>query len=70
MILVYKTNINSEAKAKQTEKELSRLLPTALWNFDLEDCDNILRVDSKSNVSKILKTELQKFGIIIEELPD
>ncbi|RYY71373.1 MAG: hypothetical protein EOO13_03400 [Chitinophagaceae bacterium] len=70
MILVYKTNINSKAKAKKTEKELNRLLQKSSWNFDLEDCDNILRVDSEKDVTKILKGKMREFGVEIEELPD
>jgi hypothetical protein len=70
MILVYKTNINSKAKAKKTEQELNKLLLKSCWNFDLEDCDNILRIDSRKDVTKILKATMLKFGIEIEELPD
>lgn len=70
MVLVYKTNIDSKSKARQTEKELNKILPEESWNFDLEDCDNILRVVSENDVTKILKAEMKKFGIEIEELPD
>lgn len=70
MIFVYKTNITSKGMAKRTEKELNKLLPNADWNFDLEDCDNILRVDSKRDVSRLLKAEMCKIGIEINELPD
>lgn len=54
----------------RTEKELGRLLPNAKWNFDLEDCDNILRIENKADISKVLGTAMQKLGILIEELPD
>lgn len=70
MILVFKTNINSKSRVRQTERALNRILLPASWNFDLEDCDNILRIDSESDISKVLKAEMQKFGILIEELPD
>lgn len=70
MILVYKTNIDSKSKAKQLQPKLNKLLSNSTWNFDLEDCDNILRVVSNKDVSKILKEELKKLGIEIEPLPD
>ena len=70
MILVYKTNINSKSRARQSARELNKLLPNATWNFDLDDCDNILRVESKSDVSRTLKAAMLKFGIEIEALPD
>lgn len=42
-------------QVKQLEPHMNKLLPTAKWNFDLEDCDKILRVDSEENaVSKII----------------
>jgi len=70
MILVFKTNVTTKSKARQITPMLDRLLPEAKWNFDLEDCDNILRIDSKRNVSKLLKSALQPIGIEIEALPD
>lgn len=70
MILVYKTNINNKSKAKKIKSKLDELLSNSTWNFDLEDCDNILRVVSEKNVSKILKEELKRLGIEIEPLPD
>ena len=69
MVLVFKT-ITSQSSARRTAKELNKLLPCATWNFDLEDCDNILRVVSRKNISKLLKAEMEKLGIEIEELPD
>jgi hypothetical protein len=29
---------------------LNGLLPNSSWNFDLEDCDNILRIDSETEI--------------------
>lgn len=70
MILVYKTNVNNKVKAKILKPSLDKLLPGAQWNFDLEDCDNILRIDNDHDVTQVLKVALLKFGIEIEELPD
>jgi len=70
MILVYKTSVNSKSKAKKLQPKLNQLLIGSVWNFDLEDCDNILRVDSESDVTSILKAAMLQFGIEIEELPD
>ena len=70
MILVFKTNVTTKTKVRQITPMLDRLLPEARWNFDLEDCDNILRIDSKRNVSMLLKKAMQPIGIEIEALPD
>lgn len=46
MVGVFKTNINSKKKAKQVITFLKELFPVAKINFDLEDCDNILRIET------------------------
>lgn len=70
MILVYKTSLESKSMAKQLQPWLDKLLPDAQWNFDLEDCDNILRIDSEQDITHVLRATLLQFGIEIEELPD
>ena len=55
MIYVFKTSVDSHAKFELASELLNDLLPHSLWNFDLEDCDNILRVDSELNVTEILQ---------------
>jgi hypothetical protein len=52
MIYVFKTTVDSKSKLALATEVLSDLLPHANWNFDLEDCDNILRVDSPTEVSE------------------
>lgn len=55
MIYVFKTSVDSQAKVESASVLLDELLPNSLWNFDLEDCDNILRVDSELNVTALLE---------------
>jgi hypothetical protein len=49
MIFVFKTSVKTKMQAKKLKPHIDKLLPKAKWNFDLEDCDNILRVDSEEN---------------------
>ncbi|OXA92473.1 hypothetical protein [Flavobacterium hercynium] len=59
MIYVYKTTVDSKVKLELATQVLNELLPDALWNFDLEDCDNILRIDSKREINQsILKNNI------------
>lgn len=59
MIYVFKTSVDTKSKLEFASALLYELLPEALWNFDLEDCDNILRIDSNAEVSEvILKNEI------------
>ncbi|CAM3706015.1 hypothetical protein FLCH110379_19720 [Flavobacterium chungbukense] len=55
MIYVFKTSVDSHAKFESASALLDQLLPESQWNFDLEDCDNILRVDSELNVAELLQ---------------
>ena len=37
-------------QAKKLKPHIDKLLSNANWNFDLDDCDKILRIDSKENI--------------------
>ena len=54
MIYVFKTSVDSPAKFDSAKTLLDKLLPNAAWNFDLEDCDNILRIDSEFEIPESL----------------
>lgn len=54
MIYVFKTSVDSQSKFELASALLQELLPNALWNFDLEDCDNILRIDSELDISNLV----------------
>ena len=40
------------------------------WNFDLEDCDHILRIETWSVSASTIIVELEKAGYRCEELED
>ncbi len=46
MVEIFKTDVTEPAQADQLLKRLQAHLPTARINFDLDDCDHILRIDS------------------------
>ena len=46
MIEVFKTSVMSRDEAERIMEILEKKLPGAKINFDLDDCDNILRVES------------------------
>lgn len=59
MIYVFKTTVDSKSKLDFANALLQELLPNSLWNFDLEDCDNILRIDSEAEITEVvLKNEI------------
>ncbi len=48
MIEVFRTNVYTVEQSDRMIAQLQLLFPTGKINFDLEDCDNILRVESES----------------------
>jgi hypothetical protein len=54
MIYVFKTSVDTKSKLEFANAMLDELLPNALWNFDLEDCDNILRIESEVEINEII----------------
>jgi hypothetical protein len=45
---VYKTNVRHKRQARRLLSVLSKQFPLFSINFDLEDCDKILRVEGKN----------------------
>lgn len=61
MVEVFITDIESSEKAEAIICEFEKLFPTYKANFDLEDCDKILRIESENiNAESIITTLNQK----------
>ncbi len=72
MVEIFKTNITAIRQANLLVKELHREFPAYRSNFDLEDCDNILRIASEAttiNTGRII-TFVQQQGYDLQLLPD
>ena len=69
MIYVFKTNVDSKSKLESATAILAELLPHAFWNFDLEDCDKILRVHAASISNHHIIELLNSYGYHCEPLP-
>jgi len=50
MIYVFKTSVKNKKNIRQLSPFLNNLLQQSKWNFDLADCDKILRIDSEENI--------------------
>lgn len=68
MVYIFKTSVTTKKAVKELEPILDNILPESTWNFDLHDCDNILRVESSRNVVDYLTEVLNAFGISCQEL--
>jgi hypothetical protein len=72
MIEVFKTSIQDLQQARIIKQLLLVQNPLLEINFDLEDCDNILRIkniEDAVDISAVLKV-LNETGIYVEVLAD
>ncbi|SHN22903.1 hypothetical protein SAMN04488057_11229 [Cyclobacterium lianum] len=72
MVEVFKTNVSHPKNAKSLVEIIHRQFPAYRANFDLEDCDNILRVECAGKLPHapyIIET-LQRTGFHAEVLAD
>lgn len=72
MVEVFKTNITKQKKAEQIIEKLQQKFSGYKINFDLEDCDNILRVESTTGQidHEVLVQIISDDGFYIEPLKD
>lgn len=69
MIYVFKTSVETEKDILDLAYDLTSYCTPGKWNFDLQDCDRILRIDTqKQNAASIISL-LQNKGFNCEELP-
>lgn len=54
MIYILKTSVKNKKQAKQIAKEFEKLNQIKQWNFDLSDCDKVLKIETDPNhISKV-----------------
>jgi hypothetical protein len=72
MIEVFKTNVENQAQAKMLVEEIHQTFMGYKANFDLDDCDNILRVVCTAGFMEpdLLIDFLKSFGYNAQVLPD
>jgi hypothetical protein len=68
MVEVFKTNITDKTIADEVIHELQMVFPKGLINFDLDDCDNILRIENENVIPDFVSEVLMRKGFICEVL--
>lgn len=67
-VLVFKTSVSKRTQINKV-KTLLRAIPAInKWNFDLEDCDNILRIVADNLSPRQIESVLQMAGFDCQEL--
>jgi len=68
-VLVFKTSVTKPNQIRRLRPLLNRLMNGAgKWNFDLEDCDNILRVETHRLNPAEISNVFKLYGFYCEEL--
>lgn len=70
MIEVFRTNIHKKSVAKNIRKQLIENFSESSFNFDLQDCDKILRVKYTNNISEKVIDFIKSSGYLCEVLED
>jgi hypothetical protein len=67
IISVYKTSTSPE-DVNRLQEELDNFTKISKWNIDLEDWENILRIESQFSIEKQIINMLNNINIVCIEL--
>ena len=67
-VLIFKTSVANKQQVSRVHYLLSSLSDIKQYNFDLEDCDHVLRVVSKGVEPQTINHMLAIAGFTCEEL--
>lgn len=70
LVWVFKTSVRSMADAASLVPALNKLAGKGRWNFDLQDCDRILRIVASDLTPDRAIYLLRHHGFDCEELED
>lgn len=68
MVEVFKTNVQKKAQSKMLLSILSEAFPSFKINFDLSDCDKVLRVEGDNMEALRIMMLVKKHGFACEVL--
>jgi hypothetical protein len=68
MIEVFKTNVHKKAQSKLLLCALSEAFPSSKINFDLSDCDKVLRVEGDNLEALRIMILVKEYGFNCEVL--
>jgi hypothetical protein len=68
MVEVFRTNINHVRQSKLLVKKLQQHFPQSSVNFDLDDCDKVLRVEGVNICPDMITMIVTRDGYVCEAL--
>jgi hypothetical protein len=69
MVEVFKTNVRSRRDAKRVIQKLAEKFPEHHVNFDLSDCDRILRIQGNTILEREIVSIVTSLNVTCEVLP-
>ena len=67
-VLIFKTNVSNKRKVSEVSTLLTSVPSIKQWNFDLEDCDKVLRIESTGLNTRYVESLLQNAGFDCREM--
>ena len=67
-ILIFTTSVEKPEQVNKVKPLLTAVPAISQWNFDLDDCDNILRIEANDISPRYIETILQTAGFNCREL--
>ncbi|HVW96840.1 MAG TPA: hypothetical protein VHA56_12795 [Mucilaginibacter sp.] len=67
-ILIFTTSVERPEQVGEVKPLLTAVSAITGWNFDLEDCDNILRIEADNLSPRYIESLLQTAGYECREL--
>ena len=68
MVEVFKTNVQKKTQSKMLLSILSKAFPLLKINFDLSDCDKVLRVEGNNLEALRIMILVKEYGVKCELL--
>lgn len=69
-IFIFKTNLNNPELINQVKPFIQNLQGIQRWNVDMDDCDNVLRIEAIQLSPRSVEIVLQNAGYYCEELQE
>jgi len=67
-VLVFRTNVSSKRKVSKVKPLLTSVTAIKQWNFDLEDCDKVLRIEATGLNTGYVESLLHTAGFHCQEM--
>lgn len=69
MVEIFKTNVHIQSSAQRIIEYLQHHFPSFRINFDLDDCDRILRIEGSQLDIQEIKSLVNEKGFVCDPIP-